>query len=192
MKKTLAILLSGNGSNFEAIAKACQSHQISANVALVISNQPNAFGIERARKLGIEVQVISHQGLSRKAFEEKLIQALTPVQPDYIVLAGFMRILSLYFLKHFPDKVVNIHPSLLPKYPGLDAIKRSLEAKETEIGVTVHFVSCEVDAGQIILQEKIAIDPQSSLTVIEEKIHQLEHRTYVKALQKLLQENENI
>ncbi|MCB0271487.1 MAG: phosphoribosylglycinamide formyltransferase [Bdellovibrionales bacterium] len=184
-KANVAIFLSGQGTNFESLAQACESGELHANVSVVFSNQTNAPGLVRASQRNIPTICIPHFS-PRSAFEQKILDALGPYPVDWIVLCGYMRILSSHFLSQYPSRVINIHPSLLPAYPGIGAIKRAFEAKEKRIGVTVHYVDAGVDTGEVIMQETIEVLPSDTLQSVEEKVHKLEHRVYKKAIASLL------
>lgn len=183
-RKKIVILISGSGSNMEKIAQAClpfndQASQIHADVALVLSNKVGVLGLERAHKLGIPTRVLSNKDFStREAYDAALVAALEPLQPDLIVLAGFMRILSPVFVQAFPNKIFNIHPSLLPKYKGLHTHQRALDAGDTEHGVTVHVVNELLDDGPIIIQAKVAIEAGDTVDDLQQKVHQKEHLIY--------------
>lgn len=157
-RKRIVVLISGNGRNLQAIIDACSAGQIAGDIVAVISNKPNAFGLIRAGNAHIPTYVIPHQDYdSREGFDAALKQQIESVQADLIVLAGFMRILTDNFVRHFLGKMVNIHPSLLPKYPGLHTHQRALDAADSDHGATVHFVTPELDAGPTVLQHKLAI-----------------------------------
>jgi phosphoribosylglycinamide formyltransferase-1 len=173
----IAVLISGNGSNLQALIDA-QSHS-HYDIQLVISNRPNVKGIERAEAAGIETLVLDHKAYdSREAFDLAMINALDAKQVQVVILAGFMRILTPAFTHHFLGRMLNIHPSLLPKYPGLDTHQRALEAGDSEHGLSIHFVTAELDGGPVILQAKVAIEPNDSVDSLRQKIHALEHKTY--------------
>lgn len=183
-KKRLAILISGRGSNMVAIARACQRGEIDATVVLVISNRPDAAGLEAARELGIETAVIDHTAHdSRQSFDDAMHEALLKVQPDWIVLAGFMRILTDKFVDSWEGRMVNIHPSLLPKYPGLDTHARALAAGDTVAGATVHIVSRDLDEGPTIAQVQVPVLPDDTPESLAQRVLEQEHGLYIKALQ---------
>lgn len=175
----IAILISGNGSNLQAIIDAISAKKTSAQIVVVISDQANAYGLERAKKAGIPTKVISQQDFpNHNQFDTELQNCLDQYQPKLIVLAGFMRILGPEFVQHFHGKVINIHPSLLPKFPGLKTHQRAIDEGETEHGVTIHFVTEDLDNGPIIAQAKLAIAPEDTAETLQQKIHQLEHQLY--------------
>jgi phosphoribosylglycinamide formyltransferase-1 len=154
----LVILISGRGSNMVAIARACLAGEINAQVRAVISDRPDVAGLTSARELGIEAVTVPWQGAAHKdGFENALGEALDARRPQLIVLAGFMRILSPPFVSRYAGRMLNIHPSLLPKYTGLHTHRRALEAKDKEHGASVHFVTAELDGGPVVLQSKVPI-----------------------------------
>lgn len=181
----IAVLISGSGSNLQAILDACQSGQIDADICLVLSNKEQAYGLERAQNAGIATQVLDHRGFdSREKYDTALVAALEEYQPDLVVLAGFMRILTPVFTDAFVGKLVNIHPSLLPKYPGLHTHKRALEAQDSMHGATVHFVTHELDGGPAILQGKIKIEANDTEDSLAGRVlTQVEHKIYPLAVQ---------
>lgn len=190
MKKSfpkLGVLVSGRGTNLQSIIHHIQSGDLHAEISVVVSDQPNAYALQRAREANIPSVVVHRdKTLPKESFDRKLIETLQVHGAEWIVLAGFMKILGPVFLAHFPQKVINIHPSLLPKYPGLNAIQSAFENKEKVMGVTVHYVNEGVDTGPVIMQEKVLIDPSDSLEEVESKIHKAEHQIYPKAIQKVL------
>ena len=183
MGKRIAVLLSGRGSNFQSILSASQSGTLGGEIALVISNRPGAGGLDIAREAGIATALIDHQAYAtREAFDADLAEALESQSPDLIVLAGFMRILTPEFVSRFAGRLMNIHPSLLPLYPGLQTHQRALDAGDTHAGATVHYVTGELDGGPPVLQARVPIhlgdDPDSlAARVLEE-----EHRIYPMAV----------
>lgn len=187
--KKIVVLISGSGSNLQAILDNCAPEGIlpRANVVAVISNQPTAFGLERAQKAKVATHVLPHQGLSRDDYDAQLLACIEQYQPDVVVLAGFMRILSSTFVKALEGKLLNIHPSLLPKYPGLHTHQRALEAKDTHHGATVHFVIDELDAGPIIAQIQIPIEPQDTAETLQTRLIDKEHQLYPQAIQWVLE-----
>ena len=181
--KKIVILISGGGSNLEAIAKACQIGNISASIELVISNQANVKGLERAKKFHLMSKVIEHQNFnSREAFDQALLEHILPIEPDLVVLAGFMRILSNGFTEAFDGKLINIHPSLLPDYPGLNTHKQAMENGDLMHGISVHYVNNELDGGPIIAQGALKIDPIESEAKLINRIHKIEHAVYPKVI----------
>ena len=181
--KKIVVLISGGGSNLEAIAKACQTGNIPATIELVISNQPNVKGLDRAKKLNLMSKVIEHQQYnSREEFDQVLLKQILPIEPDLVVLAGFMRILSTDFTKALSGKLINIHPSLLPNYPGLNTHKKAIQNGDLMHGISVHYVNNDLDGGPIITQGALKIDPSQSETKLINRIHKIEHAVYPKVI----------
>ncbi|NND90278.1 MAG: phosphoribosylglycinamide formyltransferase [Granulosicoccus sp.] len=181
---TLAILISGRGSNMLAIAKACQTGQLAARVSLVVSNRPEAAGIAAASALGLDTAVIDHTAFdSRRDFDQALHERLLVVRPDWIVLAGFMRILTRSFVERWEGRILNIHPSLLPRYPGLDTHARAIAAGDSHAGASVHIVSPELDAGPVIAQVQVPILPDDTTESLAQRVLKEEHTLYIQALQ---------
>lgn len=179
----LGVLISGRGSNMEAIAKACQAADFPAEIAVVISNKPEAGGLATASSFGIPTHVVDHKKYDGKAaFEEAIHEVLAAHDVEIVCLAGFMRIISAGFISKWPDKILNIHPSLLPKYKGLDTHKRALESGERESGCTVHFVVPEMDAGPVILQKKVRIEAGDTEDSLAARILVQEHIAYPEAV----------
>ncbi|MAZ80536.1 MAG: phosphoribosylglycinamide formyltransferase [Rickettsiales bacterium] len=188
LKKTkLAILISGRGSNMRSIINSCKEDNFPAEVNLVISNNPNAPGIKFAQDNNIDIKVIDHnkykdQPDSRKFFEEAIHNHIIKYDIDIICLAGFMRILSPFFINKWKNKIINIHPSLLPDFKGANAVREAFNAKAKEYGCTVHFVDQEVDNGKIIMQHKVEVNKDDDLESIKNKILEKEHILYSKAI----------
>ena len=181
--KKIIVLISGGGSNLEAIAKACQMGNIPATIELVISNKPNIKGLERAKKFHLMSKVIEHQKFnSREEFDKALLEQILPIEPDLVVLAGFMRILSKVFTKSLSGKLINIHPSLLPDYPGLNTHQQAIENGDLMHGISVHYVNNELDGGPIITQGALKIDPSQSEAKLINRIHKIEHAVYPKVI----------
>ena len=154
----LAVLISGNGSNLQSFIDACAADELDADIAIVLSNRPDAFGLERARQANIPAAVIDHRDYpSREAFDQAMLDALAPFEIDLVILAGFMRILTPVFINAYRGRLLNIHPSLLPKYPGLNTHQRAIEADEFAAGATVHFVTNELDGGPPVIQAQESI-----------------------------------
>lgn len=189
----VAILASGNGSNFEALAHQFQAGLLPGELAFVFSDHHNAYVLERARRLNIKAYSFEVKEFGNKAaYEEALLQLLQEQEIDLIVLAGYMRIIGQTLLSHYSNRILNIHPSLLPSFPGLHGIKDAYEYGVKVTGVTVHLVDDGVDTGPIIAQEPVMILPEDTLESLEEKIHQTEHRLYPKVLRDvLLQSDKN-
>ena len=181
--KKIVVLISGSGSNLEAIAKACQTGNIPATIELVISNQPNVKGLDRAKKFHLMSKVIEHQQYnSREEFDQALLEQILPIEPDLVVLAGFMRILSNSFTEALSGKLINIHPSLLPEYPGLNTHKQAIENGDLMHGISVHYVNSELDGGPIITQGALRIDPSQTEAKLVNRIHKIEHAVYPKVI----------
>jgi len=179
----LAVLISGSGSNLQAIIDAIESGELGAEIGVVISNNPNAYGLQRAQQHGLPVAVIDHRDFDKRAdYDARLQQQLEAVAPDYIVLAGYMRILGARFIETFAHRILNIHPSLLPAYKGLNTHQRALDAGESRHGVSIHLVTAELDDGPILLQASYPIKPGDSVTDLQERGHLLEHRMYPQLL----------
>ncbi len=179
----LVVLISGNGSNLQAIIDAIQTDRLNATIAGVISDKKDAYGLERARQATIPAEYIPFT--KRNLFEEQLLARLAHYQPDYIVLAGFMRILSTTIINPYHNRILNIHPSLLPKYKGLNTHQRVLEAGDPEHGATIHLVSETLDGGPILAQARLAVHPEDTPETLKERVQQLEHQLYPKILQEL-------
>lgn len=177
--KKLVVLISGNGSNLQSILDACASGRIDGSVAAVISNRAAAYGLTRAQEAGIPAKALAASDFAdRDAFDRQLIAEIEAFSPDLVVLAGYMRILSRAFVAHFHDRLLNIHPSLLPKYPGLHTHRQALENGDSEHGTSVHFVTDELDGGPVILQAKVPVFPDDSEAGITERVQHQEHAIY--------------
>ena len=174
----VAVLISGNGSNLQALIDNFKKEENIIEINCVISNKENAFGLERAEKASIDNHFIDHKKFkSREEFDKRLIQILEGYSPDLIVLAGFMRILSEVFVDKYIGRLINIHPSLLPKYPGLDTHKKVIKNQDTHHGVTVHYVDKTLDGGPVCAQSEMEVTTKD-LSKLEEQIHKLEHEIY--------------
>lgn len=177
--KKIAVLISGQGNNLQAIIYACEKGFISAKIACVVSNKADAFGLERAKSAAIPTGVFLRQNfINNQEMDRQIGDYLASFDVDLIVLAGYMKILTSDFVQRFNGKIINIHPSLLPKYPGLNTYQRAIEAGDTEHGTTVHFVNEEVDGGAIILQAKVPIFPDDNVEDIELRTREQECRVY--------------
>ena len=175
----IVVLISGNGSNLQAIIDNIHDDEVDAQIVAVLSDQPQAFGLERAKQANIDAIAIDASNTeSRKEFDQLLQQRIDQYQPDLVVLAGFMRILSDEFVNHYHGKLINIHPSLLPKYQGLNTHQRVLDAGDTHHGASVHFVIPELDAGPLILQAEVAIHADDSAETLAQRVHIQEHTIY--------------
>lgn len=177
--KRIVVLISGSGSNLQAILDQTRAGQINGQVVAVISNRPDAYGLTRAEQAGVEARLLDHQPFAdRDSFDAALVELIDSYQPDLVVLAGFMRILTPAFVRHYHGRLFNIHPSLLPKYKGLNTHRRALEAGDTEHGCSVHFVTEELDGGPLIVQARISIDADDDAERLQQRVHRLEHRIY--------------
>ena len=180
----IVVLISGGGSNLQSLIDACAASQIDGQISAVISNRPNVKGLERAHSAGIPQQVIDHTSFAdRHWFERALTDAIEHHAPDLIVPAGFMRVLTAEFVNQYLGKLINIHPSLLPKFTGLHTHQRALDAQETHHGASVHFVTAELDGGPIIIQDRVAIDAQDDAASLAAKVLVKEHQIYPQAVQ---------
>src|SRR5580700_9183959 len=188
MKKRLGVLLSGRGSNFEALADSIAAGRIpNAEIAIALSNREDARGIEKARVLGIEARVISSKGLEREAYDKLVVAALQEKRVDLVCLAGYMRLLSPQFITAFHNRILNIHPSLLPAFPGLEAQRQALEHGAKFSGCTVHFVDENLDAGPIVLQACVPVKDSDTPETLSERILREEHRIYAEAVRIVLE-----
>ncbi len=190
---TLVVLISGNGSNLQAIIDAVATGELPVKIKAVISNRPDAKGLARAKNANIPNLSIDHTLFeSREAFDRQLIKEIEKFQPDLIILAGFMRILSEHFVTHFNGKLLNIHPSLLPEFKGLNTHQRALSEGKKKHGVTVHFVSNELDGGPLILQAIIDIKQNDTVESLQQRIHQQEYIIYPMAIKWVAQQRLNM
>jgi len=188
MKKRIGVLLSGRGSNFEALAESVAAGRIpNAEIAVVLSNQPNAAGLQKAEVRGIPTRMIPSKGLQREAYDRQVVAVLQEHKVDLICLAGYMRLLSPYFVASFPQKILNIHPSLLPSFPGLESQKQALDHGVKFAGCTVHFVDENLDAGPIILQAVVPVLDSDDEHTLSARILQEEHRIYSEAVKIILE-----
>ena len=184
----IAILISGTGSNLQAFIDATASGQLQAKISLVISNKPDAAGLQRAADAGIETLCIDHREYEhRETFDAALTNALQKHDIDLVILAGFMRILTPVFIEPYLGRLLNIHPSLLPKYPGLHTHQRAIDAGDDEAGVTVHFVTPELDSGPPVIQAHVAIDDGDTADTLAARVNVVEHKIYPLAAQWFLQ-----
>ncbi len=188
MKKHIGVLLSGRGSNFDALAASVAAGRIpNAEISIVVSNRETAQGIEKARARGIEARVIPSKGLEREAYDRQVVAALQEKNVDLVCLAGYMRLLSPYFVAAFPQRILNIHPSLLPAFPGLEPQRQALEHGVKFSGCTVHFVDETLDAGPIIMQAVVPIEDRDTPDTLAERILREEHRIYTEAVRIVLE-----
>jgi phosphoribosylglycinamide formyltransferase 1 len=189
-----AVLISGNGSNLQAILDACASGELSATVVSVVSNKADAYGLVRAKNAGVEaIHFPKHENESRRDYDARLAAYVSSCSPDYVILAGWMRILSSAFLSSFPNRVINLHPALPEIFPGTHAIERAFEAYQRRqikhTGVMVHLVPDEgVDNGPVLAQQEIHFQPEESLEQFEARVHQVEHKLLVNTLKSILEE----
>jgi phosphoribosylglycinamide formyltransferase-1 len=185
--RRLGILISGRGSNLKAIIDAIEQKQLDASIAIVISNRADAPGLDYARKAGIDTLVISHKRFTtREDYDRALVKALNDRQVALVCLAGFMRLLSPVFIEAFPDRILNIHPSLLPKYPGLHPQQQALDDGAAVSGATVHFVNTDLDAGPIVLQQTVPVQTGDTAETLAARILTVEHQLYPRAIQHVL------
>jgi len=183
----LGILISGRGSNFEAIANAIARRKLDAEIAIVISNRASAGGLDIARQRGIPMRVIESRGIEREAYDKLVIEELKTHEVDLVCLAGFMRLLSASFVESFPNCVINIHPSLLPAFPGLDAQRQALEYGAKITGCTVHLVDEFLDSGPILVQSAVPVLDADTVDTLSARILAQEHVIYPKAIQYLVE-----
>jgi phosphoribosylglycinamide formyltransferase-1 len=187
VNRRLAVLISGRGSNLKAIIDAIGQKRLAASVAVVISNRADAAGLEHARRAGIETLVISHKAYAaREEYDRVLIKALRDRDVALVCLAGFMRLLSPVFIEAFANRILNIHPSLLPEFPGLDPQQQALDAGATVSGATVHIVNADLDAGPIVLQREVPVLPGDSAATLAARILAVEHQLYPEAIARVL------
>lgn len=170
-----------------SIVEAANKDELQVDIAAVISNRPDAAGLEFAQQAGISTEIIDHKQFdSRESFDETLAERIDSYQPDFVILAGFMRILTAEFVAHFQGKLINIHPSLLPKFKGLHTHERAIDAGETEHGASVHFVTAELDDGPVILQARVPVFPDDDADTLAARVLEQEHLLYPAAIQKLV------
>lgn len=185
----IAVLASGNGSNFEVIAQAVKDKEILAELVLLFSDHHDAYVLERGKKFGVTCESFELKEFSdKKSYEVALLALLKKYDVELVVLAGYMRIIGKDLLAEFPNRIVNIHPALLPNFPGLHGIKDAYEAGVKETGVTIHYVDSGVDTGPIIAQGKVQVSENDSLSDLETKIHQVEHQLYPQVLADIVKE----
>lgn len=184
----LGILLSGRGSNFEAIARNVLSGALPARIAVVISNREDAIGLERARALGFEARAIPSKGKDRDAYDREVVALLREQQVDVVCLAGFMRLLGPYFVRAFPGRILNIHPALLPAFPGLEAQKQALEYGVKFTGCTVHMVDEGLDTGPVLCQAVVPVLDGDTVEALSARILKEEHRIYSEAIRLLVED----
>lgn len=192
MKKRIGILLSGRGSNFGAIARNAAAGVIDAGIAVVISNRPEAKGLETARLLGLSAVSLPSKGLDREVYDRMVVAELNRHQVDLVCLAGYMRLLSAYFVREFPLRILNIHPALLPSFPGLDAQYQAIEHGVKVSGCTVHFVDENLDSGPILVQAVVPVVNDDTADTLSARILEQEHRIYTEAINIVLSGNYRI
>ena len=180
----LAVLISGSGSNLQSIFDHIDQDRLNARIACVISNNPDAYGLKRAEIHKIPYYSVPHTAFADKGdFEKAILEVLAGYNPDLIILAGFMRILSEEFIHHYKNRILNIHPSLLPKYKGLNTHKRVLAAGDKQHGATVHVVTPDLDSGEIIIQQACRIDSDDDESSLQQKVHEIDHVIYPQAIE---------
>ena len=188
MAKRIGVLLSGRGSNFEALADSVAAGRIpAAEIAVVVSNREGAPGIEKAKERGIAARVIPSKGLEREVYDRQVVAVLQEYKVDLVCLAGYMRLLSPFFVAAFPNRILNIHPSLLPSFPGLESQRQALEYGVKFAGCTVHFVDENLDAGPIVLQATVPVQDEDTEETLSTRILAEEHRIYTEAVRIVLE-----
>lgn len=184
----VGVLLSGRGSNFLALQEACRRGDVPAEIVVVVSNKADAKGLERARELGIHAVAVPQKGLKRSAHEAKIVEVLREAQVEWVCLAGYMRLLTPLLIGAYPQRILNIHPSLLPAFPGLDAQRQAWEHGVRVAGCTVHLVDEHLDNGPIVVQRMVAVEEGESADELSARILREEHQAYAQALKRLLVE----
>ena len=185
--KKLGVLVSGRGSNLQALIDAARRGELGGEIAVVVSNVETALGLERARQAGIPAVFRDHRGKRREAYDAEIVEILSAHQVDLVCLAGFMRLLSPVFVRAFPGRIVNIHPALLPAFPGLDAQRQAWEHGAKVTGATVHLVDEGLDSGPIVAQEAVSVLPGDTPDTLAARILEAEHRLYPRAVRLLLE-----
>lgn len=176
---SIVVLISGHGSNLQAILDSCQQGDINGKITAVVSNRSDAYGLQRAKDAGIDAIAIEHNDFSdRTQFDQQLMTEIDQYQPDLLILAGYMRILSTEFVQHYAGKMLNIHPSLLPKYQGLNTHQRAIDNGDSEHGASVHFVTDELDGGPVILQAKVPVFPDDTAEDVALRVNSQELTIY--------------
>ncbi len=191
--KKLGILISGSGTNLQAIIDNINSGYIPAEISVVISNNPDAYGLKRAEKYNIPTKIINHKNFSsREEFEQELIKVLDDYNVDYVILAGFMRVLTKFFISHFRNRILNIHPALLPSFPGVNAQKQAFDYGVKFSGCTVHFVTEEVDVGPIIIQAVVPVLQEDTAEKLQKRILEKEHIIFPLAIKMVVEDKISI
>ena len=179
----IVVLISGSGTNLQAIIDSIECGQLNADIKAVISNRPGVKGLERAEKAGVEAKVLDHKNYeTREEFDQSLSQLIESYSPKLVILAGFMRILSEDFVNHYEGRMLNIHPSLLPKFRGLNTHQRVIDAKRKEHGASIHFVTNELDSGPLVIQAVITVNENDNTDSLAKRIHEQEHVIYPMAI----------
>jgi phosphoribosylglycinamide formyltransferase-1 len=182
-KASLVVLISGSGSNLQAIIDAVENNDIDAEIKVVISNTATAFGLQRASKANIKTCIVNHKEFpDRESFDRAMMQIIDPLQPDLVILAGFMRILSDVFIDHYQHRLINIHPSLLPKYKGLNTHQQAIDNNDTTHGASVHYVSHELDSGPIVIQAEVPVLDTDTAESLASRVLKVEHVIYPVAI----------
>ncbi|MBM6754010.1 phosphoribosylglycinamide formyltransferase [Lactobacillus alvi] len=183
----VAVLASGNGTNFQVIAEHYQNHDLPGELALLFCNHPTAPVMQRAEKFNVPAEAFTVKDCgSKEAYEARLLKLLQAYRIDFITLAGYLRVVGSTILAAFPNRIVNLHPALLPKYPGLHSIERAFDAGEKETGVTVHYIDAGLDSGPIIAQRTVPILPTDTVESLETRVHEVEHQLYPTVLKQVL------
>ena len=183
----VAVLASGNGTNFQVIAEHYQNHDLPGELALLFCNHPTAPVMQRAEKFNVPAEAFTVKDCgSKEAYEARLLKLLQAYRIDFITLAGYLRVVGSTILAAFPNRIVNLHPALLPKYPGLHSIERAFDAGEKETGVTVHYIDAGLDSGPIIAQRTVPILPTYTVESLETRVHEVEHQLYPTVLKQVL------
>jgi len=185
----IVVLISGSGSNLQAIIDAINAGKLHAKISAVVSNRPNVKGLERARSAGIPTHTLDHtEFASRESFDQQLMHTIDQYQPQLVILAGFMRILTDDFVAHYMGRMLNIHPSLLPEFKGLNTHQRALDANVSLHGVSIHYVSNELDGGSVVLQAVMDVHADDTVASLEQRIHSLEHVIYPMVIEWIAQQ----
>lgn len=183
----VAVLASGNGTNFQVIAEHYQNHDLPGELALLFCNHPTAPVMQRAEKFNVPAEAFTVKDCgSKEAYEARLLKLLQAYRIDFIALAGYLRVVGSTILAAFPNRIINLHPALLPKYPGLHSIERAFDAGEKETGVTVHYIDAGLDSGPIIAQRAVPILPTDTVESLETRVHEVEHQLYPTVLKQVL------